>query len=97
MQFFQTANCELWKQVAWPKMLYERESTEHSSPAQPPPSPPPFTPFPLPPFFVSFGSAGDGRFCVGPIMLILVSAVVILRHDHERFKGRKFMKGSKAQ
>jgi len=34
--------------------------------------------------------AGDGRFCVGPIMLILASAVVILGHGHGSFKAGKF-------
>jgi hypothetical protein len=53
----------------------------------------PSTPF----FFVSFGSTGDGHLCVGPIMLTLALAVVILRHENGRFKAKKFMKSSKAQ
>jgi heme/copper-type cytochrome/quinol oxidase subunit 1 len=32
----------------------------------------------------------DGRLCVGPIMLILASTVVILRHDHGSFEAEKF-------
>jgi hypothetical protein len=34
--------------------------------------------------------AGDGRLCVGPIMLILASTVVILGHGHGSFKAGKF-------
>jgi len=34
--------------------------------------------------------AGDGHFCVGPIMLILASAVVILGHGHGSFEVGKF-------
>jgi hypothetical protein len=76
-----------WKQVAWPKTLYERESTELNSHAQNPPSL-----WPL--YFVPFGSVGDGRVCIGSIMLILASTVVTLRHDHGRFKAKKFTQGS---
>ncbi len=80
-----------WKQVVWPKMLCERESTERNSPARP------YRPSLHPLFFVSFGSAGDGHLCVGPIMLTLALAVVIVRHENGRFKAKKFMKSSKAQ
>ncbi len=34
--------------------------------------------------------AEDGRLCVGPIMLILASAVVILGHGHGSFEAGKF-------
>ncbi len=33
---------------------------------------------------------GDGRLCVGPIMLILVSTVIILGHSHGSFEAGKF-------
>jgi hypothetical protein len=33
---------------------------------------------------------GDERLCVGPIMLILASAIIILRHSHGSFKAGKF-------
>jgi hypothetical protein len=34
--------------------------------------------------------AGDKRLCVGPIMLILASTIIILGHGHGSFKAEKF-------
>ncbi len=36
--------------------------------------------------------AGDGRPCVGPIMLILASSIVILGHGHGSFEAGKLIK-----